>query len=245
MSSKAHILIIEDEKSICNFIKAALQVQEYRVSVAHTAAEGLSVITSRCPDLVLLDLGLPDRDGSQVIRQVRQWSSLPVLVISARTQETEKVRMLDLGADDYITKPFGTEELLARIRTALRHSSQPLRPGSGSCYRAGDLCIDFYRRVVTLEGREIHLTAVEYKLLSLLARSAGRVVTHDAIMTQVWGPYMEENNRILRVNMANIRRKIEKNPAEPQYIFTEIGIGYRMREEASGEENPGLSGGGQ
>ncbi len=235
MSSKAHILIIEDEKSICNFIKAALQVQEYRISVAHTAAEGLSVITSRCPDLVLLDLGLPDMDGSEIIRKVREWSSLPVIVISARTQEQDKVRMLDLGADDYITKPFGTSELLARIRAALRHSNQVLTQGGGAstCYRAGDLCIDFVRRQVTLEGQEVHLTAVEYKLVSLLARNAGRVVTHDAIMTQVWGPYVEADNRILRVNMANIRRKIEKNPAEPQYIFTEIGIGYRMREETT------------
>ena len=233
MSSKVHILIIEDEKSICSFIKAALQVQDYRITVAHTAAEGLSVITSRCPDLVLLDLGLPDMDGSEIIRKVREWSSLPVIVISARTQEKEKVQVLDLGADDYITKPFGSSELLARIRTALRHSNQLVNRDGGpsSCYRVGDLCIDFARRVVTLEGKEVHLTAVEYKLVSLLAKNAGRVVTHDAIMTQVWGPYMEEDNRILRVNMANIRRKIEKNPAEPQYIFTEIGIGYRMAEE--------------
>ncbi len=233
MSNKVHILIIEDEKSICNFIKAVLQVQDYRVSMAHTAAEGLSIITSRCPDLVLLDLGLPDMDGSEIIRRVREWSSLPVIVISARTQEKEKVQLLDLGADDYITKPFGSSELLARIRTALRHSNQLVTQSGGpsTCYRVGDLCIDFARRVVTLEGKEVHLTAVEYKLVSLLAKNAGRVVTHSAIMTQVWGPYMEEDNRILRVNMANIRRKIEKNPAEPQYIFTEIGIGYRMAEE--------------
>ena len=235
MSSKVHILIIEDEKSICNFIKAALQVQDYRISIAHTASEGLSVITSRCPDLVLLDLGLPDMDGSEIIRKVREWSSLPVIVISARTQEREKVQVLDLGADDYITKPFGSSELLARIRTALRHNNQLVTTNGGpsSCYKVGDLCIDFARRIVTLAGEEIHLTAVEYKLVSLLAKNAGRVVTHDAIMTQVWGPYVEEDNRILRVNMANIRRKIEKNPAEPQYIFTEIGIGYRMAEETN------------
>lgn len=235
MSNKVHILIIEDEKSICNFIKAALQVQDYRISIAHTAAEGLSIITSRCPDLVLLDLGLPDMDGSEIIRKVREWSSLPVIVISARTQEREKVQMLDLGADDYITKPFGSSELLARIRTALRHNNQLVTPNGGpsSCYQVGELCIDFARRIVTLAGQEVHLTAVEYKLVSLLAKNAGRVVTHDAIMTQVWGPYVEEDNRILRVNMANIRRKIEKNPAEPRYIFTEIGIGYRMAEENS------------
>ena len=233
MSNKLHILIIEDEKSICNFIKTALAVQDYRISMAHTASEGLSMITSRCPDLVLLDLGLPDMDGSEIIRQVRQWSNLPVIVISARTQEKEKVAALDLGADDYITKPFGSSELMARIRTALRHSNQPITSTGGPsfCYKVGDLRIDFEKRVVTLRGEEIHLTGVEYKLVSLLAKNAGRVVTHDAIMTQVWGPYMEEDNRILRVNMANIRRKIEENPAEPRYIFTEIGIGYRMAEE--------------
>ena len=233
MSNKLHILIIEDEKSICNFIKTALAVQDYRISMAHTAAEGLSMITSRCPDLVLLDLGLPDMDGSEIIRQVRQWSNLPVIVISARTQEKEKVAALDLGADDYITKPFGSSELMARIRTALRHSNQPITSSGGpsTCYKVGELCIDFEKRVVTLRDEEIHLTGVEYKLVSLLAKNAGRVVTHDAIMTQVWGPYMEEDNRILRVNMANIRRKIETNPAEPKYIFTEIGIGYRMAEE--------------
>lgn len=234
MSNKVHILIIEDEKSICNFIKTALSVQDYRISMAYTAGEGLSMITSRCPDLVLLDLGLPDMDGSEIIRRVRQWSNLPVIVISARTQEKEKVAALDLGADDYITKPFGSSELMARIRTALRHSNQPIISGGGptSCYKVGELCIDFEKRVVTLKGEEIHLTGVEYKLVSLLAKNAGRVVTHDAIMTQIWGPYMEEDNRILRVNMANIRRKIEANPAEPRYIFTEIGIGYRMAEDA-------------
>jgi len=233
MSTKLHILIIEDEKSICNFIKTALSVQNYRISMANTGEEGISMITSRCPDLVLLDLGLPDMDGSEIIRQVREWSNLPLIVISARTQEKEKVQALDLGADDYITKPFGSSELLARIRTALRHSNQPLTASGSpsSCYQVGDLCIDFEKRVVTLKREEVHLTGVEYKLVSLLAKNAGRVVTHDAIMTQIWGPYIEEDNRILRVNMANIRRKIEENPAEPQYIFTEIGIGYRMAEE--------------
>lgn len=236
MNAKTYIVLIEDEKNICNFIATTLTAQGYKVSAAPNARSGLSLITSGCPDLVLLDLGLPDRDGIEIIREIRTWDSIPIIVISARTQEQEKVLALDCGADDYITKPFGSSELMARIRTALRHSNR-LQTGSRlnqRPYRANGLVIDFEKRLVTLNGENIHLTQIEFKIVSLLARSSGKVITYDSIISHVWGPYADDNNRILRVNMANIRRKLEQNPAEPHYIFTEIGIGYRMLEDQEG-----------
>jgi two-component system KDP operon response regulator KdpE len=226
--TKTTILVIEDEETICNFISTTLTSQGYQVVKAFTGREGLSVITSLCPDVVLLDLGLPDTDGLEIIRQVRAWSAMPILVLSARTREQEKVAALDLGADDYLTKPFGTSELLARIRTALRHHHASSLPEQ--IYRAGDLTIDFTRRLVTVREQEVHLTQVEYKIVTLLAKNSGRVLTYDSIISSIWGPYADNNNRILRVNMANIRRKLETNPAQPEYIFTEIGVGYRMKE---------------
>lgn len=233
---KTHIIIIEDEKNICNFMATTLTAQNYKVSTAANAATGLSLITSTCPDLILLDLGLPDKDGIDVIREIRTWASIPIIVISARTQEQEKVLALDTGADDYITKPFGPSELLARIRTALRHSNRLNTDSllSERPYQANGLIINFDKRLITLNGEEIHLTQVEFKIVALLARNSGRVITYDSIISNVWGPYADDNNRILRVNMANIRRKLEKNPAEPRYIFTEIGIGYRMLEDGMG-----------
>lgn len=190
-------------------------------------------MTSALPDLVLLDLGLPDMDGIDIIKQTREWSSLPIIVISARVQEREKVAALDAGADDYITKPFGTDELLARIRTAIRHSNKIVddKVNSTRPYSARGLVVDFGKRLVTVEGKEIHLTRVEYKIVSMLAQNSGKVITYSSLIEQVWGPYADDNNRILRVNMANIRRKIEKNPGEPEYIFTELGVGYRMVED--------------
>lgn len=233
MTNKLSVLVIEDEKHICDFIYTTLIAQGYKVFKAYCAREGLSLITSQCPDIILLDLGLPDIDGIEVISKIRSWSSTPIIVISARTGEKEKVKALDLGADDYITKPFGTAELLARIRTAMRHSHtthQSHNPYSSS-FHADDLVIDFDKRLILIADQEVHLTQVEYKIVSLLAKSSGKVLTYDAIISQIWGPYADTNNRILRVNMANIRRKMELNPAEPKYIFTEIGIGYRMIEE--------------
>ena len=233
MSTKLSILIIEDEENICNFIRTSLQLQNYKIITASTAAEGLSIANSGSVDLILLDLGLPDMDGLNVIRQIRSWSSMPIIVISARTKEQDKVEALDCGADDYITKPFGTKELMARIRTAMRHSNRLVsedekykRP-----YICKELVIDFDKRLITLKGQNIHLTQIEFKIVSLLAQNAGKVLTYDTILTHVWGPYIEQNNQILRVNMANVRRKLEQNPAEPQYILTEVGIGYRMAEE--------------
>ena len=162
-------------------------------------------------------------------REVRKWSAMPIIVISARTQENEKVLALDLGADDYITKPFGTSELLARIRTAVRHLARMNTANSTShIFRASGLVIDFDRRRITVHEQEVHLTQVEYKIVSMLANNSGKVITYDTLISHVWGPYADDNNRILRVNMANIRRKLERNPAQPEYIFTEIGIGYRM-----------------
>lgn len=237
MAQKLSILIIEDEKSICDFIAKTLGNQDYKTTAAHTGKEGLAILTSTLPDLVLLDLGLPDMDGLDIIRQTRQWSSLPIIVISARTQEKEKVAALDAGADDYITKPFGTDELMARIRTAIRHSNKILDDSlnSNRSYMAKGLEIDFEKRRVTVDGVEVHLTRVEYKIVSLLAKNSGKVITYSFLIDQVWGPYADDNNRILRVNMANIRRKIEKNPGEPIYIFTELGVGYRMIEDESPE----------
>lgn len=235
MYQKISVLIIEDEKSICDFIGKTLDSHEYKVTAANNGKDGLALITSSLPDLVLLDLGLPDMDGMDIIRKTREWSSLPIIVISARTQEKEKVQALDAGADDYITKPFGTFELLARIRTAIRHNnklSDDLQ-NANRPYAADGLTIDFERRLVTLHGKEIHLTRVEYKIVSLLAKNSGKVMTYDTLIDQVWGPYADDNNRILRVNMANIRRKIEENPGEPKYIFTELGVGYRMLEDGN------------
>ena len=235
MYQKISVLIIEDEKSISDFIGKTLDSHEYKVTAANNGKDGLALITSSLPDLVLLDLGLPDMDGMDIIRKTREWSSLPIIVISARTQEKEKVQALDAGADDYITKPFGTFELLARIRTAIRHNNK-LSDDSQNAnrpYAADGLTIDFERRLVTLHGKEIHLTRVEYKIVSLLAKNSGKVMTYDTLIDQVWGPYADDNNRILLVNMANIRRKIEENPGEPKYIFTELGVGYRMLEDGN------------
>ncbi len=233
MQTKVTILIIEDEKNICDFISATLKAQGYRTITTGLGREGISLTASQCPEVILLDLGLPDIDGMEVIRQIRAYTAIPIIVISARTQEREKVMALDLGADDYITKPFGTSELVARIRTALRHGNRGL--GSTGIvdrpYQAKGLCIDFERRLVTLEEESIHLTQVEFKIVSFLAKNSGRVMTYDAIISHVWGPFADDNNRILRVNMANIRRKLERNPAEPQFILTEIGVGYRMAED--------------
>ena len=188
------------------------------------------MIPSHCPDVILLDLGLPDIDGIDILQQIREWSNIPVIVVSARTEEADKVKALDMGADDYIAKPFGTSELLARIRTALRHA-QRSHTHTSHLYEVGDLSIDFERRLVKVKGQEVHLTQIEYKLVCLLAQNAGRVMTYESIITKIWGPYADNDNQILRVNMAHIRSKLEENPAEPQYIFTEIGVGYRMREE--------------
>ena len=204
MVQKLSVLVIEDEKSICDFIAKTLNASDYKAVTAGSGKEGLAILTSALPDLVLLDLGLPDMDGIDIIKQTREWSSLPIIVISARVQEREKVAALDAGADDYITKPFGTDELLARIRTAIRHSNKIVddKVNSTRPYSARGLVVDFGKRLVTVEGKEIHLTRVEYKIVSMLAQNSDKVITYSSLIEQVWGPYADDNNRILRVNMA-------------------------------------------
>lgn len=231
MDIKDRILIVEDDKSIRNFIRAILEANNYDVIIANTGAEAYSLITSQCPDLVILDLGLPDMDGVKILKQVREWSGMPIIVVSARTHEKDKVEALDLGADDYITKPFGTSELLARIRTAIRHSRSAYLSPDGrpsGIFKAGGLVIDYDKHRVYVDGNDANLTQNEFRLVGLLGKYAGKVLTYDFLIKEIWGPNMENNNRILRVNMANIRRKLEKNPAQPRYIFTEVGVGYRM-----------------
>ncbi len=232
MSNKRTILIVEDEASICNFITTILHTSGYNTLVAGTASQAKSMISSYCPDLILLDLGLPDMDGLDFLSSVRLWCHTPIIVVSARTHEAEKVQALDLGADDYITKPFGISELTARIRTALRHANQVVSSSGEPTVRfsAGDLTVDLDRRLVTVAGKDVHFTQIEFKIISLLIRHAGKVLTYDYILKQIWGPYAVNDNQILRVNMANIRRKLEENPASPKYIQTELGVGYRMLE---------------
>ena len=233
MSNKYLIVIVEDEYNITSFVSAVLQANGFDTMVARNGAEAIILITSHCPDLVLLDLGLPDMDGQGIIENVRGWSNVPIIVVSARTRERDKVKALESGADDYITKPFGTSELLARIRTALRHVQ--LREGEQAqrqtgVFHTGDLEVDYDKRRVYVNGEDAHLTQNEYKIVALLSKYSGRVLTYDSIIKHIWGPNAKQGNQILRVNMANIRRKIEPSTAEPRYIMTEMGVGYRMAE---------------
>ncbi len=233
MDNKALILIVEDDEYICNFISAILTANDYNVIKAGKGKEAISMTASYVPDLILLDLGLPDIDGTEVLKSIRSWNSIPVIVVSARGHEREKVEALDLGADDYVTKPFGPSELLARIRTALRHNLKVTKNNSPEAQKfvLGELELDYSKRTITLAGKDVHLTPIEYKIIVLLSMHVGKVLTHDFIIKEIWGPYTNEN-QTLRVNMANIRRKLEANPAEPKYIITEIGVGYRMVEES-------------
>lgn len=231
MEIKDRVLVIEDDKSIRNFMKTILEANNYEVIMAVNGAEAYSMITSQCPDVVILDLGLPDLDGMKILKSVREWSGMPILVVSARSHERDKVEALDLGADDYITKPFGTSELLARLRTAIRHARVSYLTPEGmqtGTFRSGDLVIDYDKHRVYVGEQDAGLTQNEYKIVSLLGKYAGKVLTYDFLIKEIWGPNMKNDNRILRVNMANIRRKIEHNPAQPQYIFTEVGVGYRI-----------------
>lgn len=232
MNNWPTVMIVEDDETISSFISAILSANDFNIIKTARGNEAVSMAASYCPDLILLDLGLPDIDGIDVLKTIRQWTGLPVVVVSARGHEKEKVEALDLGADDYITKPFGTSELLARIRTALRHSQSNTmsNPSSTDKVTVGNLRIDYSRRLVSVADREIHLTPIEYKIIVLLSKNIGKVLTHDFIMKEVWGPYTNEI-QALRVNMANIRRKLENNPAEPRYVVTEVGVGYRMVED--------------
>jgi len=233
MKIKDKVLIVEDEQSISNFISMILTTNGYDTIVVRSGEEALTMISSHCPDLILLDLGLPDMDGMEVLRSVRKWSNLPVVVVSARHHEQDKVDALDCGADDYLVKPFGTSELLARIRAAIRHTRTTLPSGqiaqSGK-FISGDLTIDYDKHQVLIGGENAKLTVNEYKSVALLGKYAGKVMTYEFIIRELWGPKARTGNQILRVNMANIRRKDEENPGQPQYIFAEVGVRYRMRE---------------
>ena len=220
MKIKDKILIVEDEQSISNFISMVLNANGYDTIIVGSGEEALTMIASHCPDLIVLDLGLPDMDGMEVLKSVRKWSNLPV-------------DALDYGADDYLVKPFGTSELLARIRTAIRHTRTTLansQIAQSGKFTAGDLTIDYDKHQVLIRGENAKLTVNEYKIVALLGKYAGKVLTYDFIIRELWGPKAKADNQILRVNMANIRRKIEETPGQPQYIFTEVGVGYRMRE---------------
>ena len=233
MNIKEKILVVEDEKSIAHFISTVLNNNGYEAVRARTGQEALSMVSSHCPDLIILDLGLPDMDGMDLLKNIRGWSNLPIVVVSARSHERDKVAALDGGADDYLTKPFGTAELLARVRTAIRHTrtvSANTEIALQGTYSVGDLVIDFNKHQALVRGENVKLTLSEFRIVSLLAKHAGKVLTYDFIMRELWGPRAGGDNQILRVNMANIRRKIEDNPAEPKYLFTEVGVGYRIAE---------------
>nr|WP_317282089.1 response regulator transcription factor [uncultured Sellimonas sp.] len=224
--NKGCILVIEDDKSIINFLSISLKTNNYKVDVAETGLMGMSLFFTNKPDMILLDLGLPDIDGTEIIKQIRMTSKIPIIVISARGQDEEKVEALDLGADDFVTKPFSINELMARIRVAFRREIPDTV--EKSVFEADDLKIDFEMRQVFVEGKEIHLTPIEYKILLLLVKNAGKVLTHKYLQNEIWGYSEEKEFQSLRVFMANIRKKIEKDTNHPKYIMTEVGVGYRF-----------------
>lgn len=221
-----HILIIEDELPIRRFLRAALTNEGYRISEAATGEEGLRIASSEPPDLIILDLGLPDLDGHEVLSRLREWCSKPIIILSARDQESQKIKALDKGADDYVTKPFGVGELLARMRTATRHSFSATT--EETTVSVGDLKVDLAARMVYRHGEIVHLTPLEYKLLVTLLKHQGKVLTHRFLLKEVWGPQDSQENHYLRVFVASLRRKLEDDPARPRYLLTEQGVGYRF-----------------
>jgi len=226
--SKAHqVLVVDDEKSIRRFLSAGLTAEGYEVSVAESGSEAIERAARERPDLIILDLGLPDMDGQEVIRRIRLLSPTPIIVLSVRADESGKVRSLDLGADDYVTKPFGMDELSARIRTALRRRFQ--EQGTAPLYKSGELTVDLVRRHVTLGEREVKLSAKEFDLLRLLVSQAGRVLTHEFILREVWGPANAGDVQYLRVYVRSLRQKLEAEPTHPRYLLTETGVGYRLK----------------
>ena len=225
---KPLLLAIEDDPQILRFLRAAFLAEEYRFQEATTADAGIREAAARQPDLILLDLGLPDRDGLEVIRQVREFSQAPILVLSARGRESDKIAALDLGADDYVAKPFAVGELMARVRAALRRSSALALDQPGAIVRFGSVEVNLEKRVVTVEGEEVHLTPNEYRLLQVLLKHAGKVLTQRQLLNEVWGPNQVEQAQYLRVYVAQLRRKLERDPARPRYLQTEPGVGYRL-----------------
>ncbi|HEX6737097.1 MAG TPA: response regulator [Vicinamibacteria bacterium] len=225
------MLVVEDEAPVMRFLRASLAAHDYRLVLATNAREALVQAATRSPDLILMDLGLPDMDGLELTRRLREWSTTPIIVISARGQEADKVQTLDAGADDYLTKPFGADELLARMRVALRNAARAAAHALDPVFACGDLRVELAARRVLLRGQEVRLTRTEYKLLITLIKHAGKVVTHDHLLREVWGPHASGQTPYLRVYMRALRHKLEKDPARPQHLETEIGVGYRLRVE--------------
>ena len=231
MSEPAPVVVaVEEDPQIRRFLRTGLESHGFQVHEAETGGQGIAEAANRRPDIVILDLGLPDMDGVQVVRRIREWSALPVIVLSARATETDKVAALDAGADDYLTKPFGLGELLARIRVALRHA-QGAAQEKGGVYSVAGLKVDLAQRRVLVDGREVHLTPIEYRLLAALVKNAGKVLTHRQLLKDVWGPAYVERSHYLRVHMAALRHKLEEDPARPRFLLTEAGVGYRLAAE--------------
>jgi two-component system KDP operon response regulator KdpE len=224
-------LIVDDEHAIRRFLRASLAAHGYTVYEAATGEEALQTVVAARPDIVILDLGLPDIDGIEVTKRLREWSATPVIILSVRNDEAEKIHALDAGADDYLTKPFGVGELLARIRVALRKSLPAEEGQQTPSYFLGQIKVDFERRIVFRGQEEVHLTPIEYKLLSVLLKHRGKVVTHRQLLKEVWGPSYVEQNAYVRIFILNLRRKLEDDPTRPQYLLTEPGVGYRLRDD--------------
>jgi len=225
------VLLIEDEPQMRRFLRAALENEAYRLVEVGTAREGLAQAAGQNPDIILLDLGLPDGDGIDLTRRIREWARVPIVVISARGQERDKVAALDAGADDYLTKPFGVGELLARMRVALRHAARAAGGPEEPVFTSGDLRVDLEHRQVFVDDKEVHLTPTEYKLLVTLVRHAGKVLTHRQLLKEVWGAGTVTQTPALRVHMAQLRHKLERDPAQPRHLLTEPGVGYRLKSE--------------
>ena len=226
--SNLRVLVVDDERAIRRFLRASLSAQGYTVYEASGGREALAAVISDRPDLIILDLGLPDVDGIEVTRRLREWTRTPIIILSVREEEAAKVAALDMGADDYLTKPFGTAELMARMRVALRHTFQH---AGAPVFEADELKVDLARRLVTISGSEVTLTPTEYDLLRVLVQHAGKVLTHRQLLRQVWGDGYDTEIHLLQVNISNLRRKIEPDPSRPRYVLTEIGVGYRLRGE--------------
>lgn len=228
MSSFATIIVVEDENQIRRFLRTTLASEGYQVFEAENGKQGLTEAATRKPDLIILDLGLPDMDGVEVVKGIRAWSAIPIIILSARSQESDKISALDAGADDYLVKPFGAGELLARIRVALRHVSSIANGEEEGIFTVDDLTVDMIHRKVSVAGAEIHLTPIEYRLLTVLVKHAGKVLTHRLLLQEVWGPNYVERAHYLRIYMGTLRHKLEKDPARPRFLLTEVGVGYRL-----------------
>ena len=223
----SRVLVVDDERAIRRFLQLSLSAHGHKILEATSGQEALSAAATGHPDVIILDLGLPDMDGIEVVRRLREWTQTPIIILSVREAEADKVAALDAGADDYLTKPFGVGELLARLRVVLRR----VQPAAEPVFVRGDLVVDLARRRVTVSGREVQLTPTEYELLRILVTHSGKVLTHTQLLRQVWGVAYADETHLLRVNISNLRRKIEREPARPRYIITEPGVGYRFRDD--------------